>query len=297
VSRRTEIQVGITVLAALAILLLGVTWLKDFSFSKKVHVWTVRFPRTGGLGKSDEVQVNGIRKGAVEDMVLVGDHVIVRLALAQDVTLTTDSKVSIRNVGLMGEKVIAVDLRITGRAYTERDTIPGGYELGIPEAMAVLGGSLDTFTSLAGHLHNIADQMDRGGEVGRTLHNTALASDELRQALEENRATLRAAVSDLAVAAHTARTLTSEREPQVRQAVDDLAQAAAKLNRLADRVDSLRVTLASVSGKLDRGDGTLGQLVNDRRMYDDLSTSVRSLRELVEDIKKNPKKYLHVSVF
>ena len=54
-----EIQVGVTVLVALAILLLGVTWLKEFSLARKVRVWTVAFPQTGGLSSSDEVQVNG----------------------------------------------------------------------------------------------------------------------------------------------------------------------------------------------------------------------------------------------
>jgi phospholipid/cholesterol/gamma-HCH transport system substrate-binding protein len=95
------------VLAAIVILILGVTWLKEFSLSNKVRVWHVRFPQAGGLGKSDEVQVNGIRKGSVSEMKLVGDEVLVDLALATDVTLTSDSRVSIRNVGLMGEKIIA----------------------------------------------------------------------------------------------------------------------------------------------------------------------------------------------
>ena len=80
--RRTEIQVGLTVIGALVTLLWGVTWLKDFSLARKVRVWHVQFPQTGGLGPSDEVQVNGIRKGAVSGIALQGDKVIVDLALS-----------------------------------------------------------------------------------------------------------------------------------------------------------------------------------------------------------------------
>src|SRR5580765_7997066 len=127
-SRRTEIQVGLTVLVALAVLLWGVTWLRDMSLQRKVHVWHVRFPQTGGLSASDEVQVNGMRKGDVAGVKLQGDHVIVDLALDTDVRLTTDSRVAIRNVGMMGEKVIAVDLRSSGVEYATRDTIQGIYE-------------------------------------------------------------------------------------------------------------------------------------------------------------------------
>ena len=74
-SRRTEIQVGITVLVALGVTLWGVTWLKELSLARKVRVWTVTFPQTGGLSSSDEVQVNGLRKGNVEKVTLASDGV------------------------------------------------------------------------------------------------------------------------------------------------------------------------------------------------------------------------------
>jgi len=64
-SRKTEIEVGITVLVAIVILIMGVTWLKELSIASKVRIWTVTFPQSGGLAASDEVRVNGIRKGTV----------------------------------------------------------------------------------------------------------------------------------------------------------------------------------------------------------------------------------------
>ena len=83
-SRRTDIQVGITVLVALGILLWGVTWLKEFSLARKQRVWIVHFPQTGGLAAADEVQVNGIRLGDVRDVALVPDGVIVNLQLSSE---------------------------------------------------------------------------------------------------------------------------------------------------------------------------------------------------------------------
>lgn len=296
-SRRTEIQVGATVLVAVAILLWGVTWLKEFSVARKVRVWTVSFPRTGGLGRSDEVQVNGIRKGAVQDMALAGDHVLVRLALAHDIQLTSDCRVAISNVGLMGEKVIAVDLRTSGRHYTERDTIPGDYEQGIPEVMGQMGGTIETLTRLTEHLERISGTLARSGDLEKSVHNFAETSVQLREVVVENRKSLRTTMDNFGAASRTARSLTTGREEQLKKAVDDFAAAAEKMDRLAGRLDSLRASIASVTGKVDRGDGTLGKLVNDQRLYDDLNTSVHSLKTLVEDIKKNPKKYIHLSIF
>jgi phospholipid/cholesterol/gamma-HCH transport system substrate-binding protein len=297
VSRRTEIQVGATVIVALAVTLWGVTWLKQVSLNNKVRVWHVTFPQTGGLSSSDEVQVNGLRKGSVTKVGLAGDHVVVDLALSTDITLTTDSKVAIRNVGLMGEKVIAVDLRTAGPAYTERDTITGVYEKGIPEVMADMGTTVDAVTGLAEQLKKIADTMQQNGSLDRTLSNFRNTSEELKLAVSENRAVLKETMSNLNSASRTAKALTTDREAQFKHTLDSFERSAVGMERLTARLDSLRGVLASVTAKVDRGDGTLGKLVNDPRLYDDAKSSVASLKALIEDIKKNPKKYINISVF
>src|ERR1051326_1615108 len=122
-SRMTEFKVGLTVIVAVVVLIGSVMWLKSMSLHEAKHIWKVRFPTTGGLASSDEVQVNGIRKGQVKAMRLDGDHVLVDVELDRSVPLTHDSKVAIRNVGLMGEKVIAVDLRTTGTPYREGEAV------------------------------------------------------------------------------------------------------------------------------------------------------------------------------
>jgi phospholipid/cholesterol/gamma-HCH transport system substrate-binding protein len=296
-SRRTEIQVGATVLVALGITLWGVTWLKEFSLDRRVHVWLVTFPQTGGLSKSDEVQVNGLRKGNVAGVKLMGDHVLVELALSTDVTLTTDSRVAIRNIGLMGEKVIAVDLSTKGVPYGARDTIPGVYEKGVAEVMSDMGAAVDAVADLATQLRKIADSMEKSGSLDRTLSNFRNTSEELKLAVSENRAVLKETMSNLNAASRTARSLTTDREAQLRHTLDSFERTAVSMERLTARLDSLRGSLQSVSAKVDRGDGTLGKLVNDPRLYDDAKETVAQLKLLIEDMKKNPKKYINLRVF
>lgn len=296
-SRRQEIQVGVTVLVALGVLLWGVTWLKELSLQRKVKVWHVVVPQTGGLGKSDEVQVNGIRKGSVSDIKLIGDHVMVDLALASDVTLTTDSRVAIRNVGLMGEKVIAVDLRATGNPYSDRDTIIGIYEKGMPEVMAEMGSTVDAISSLATQLQNVADAMEKSGNLNTTLTNFKNTSEELRLAVSENRAALKSTMDNFAAASRTAKSLTTDKEADLRKAMDHFTSAAERMDRLSTRLDSLRSVIHNVTEKVNSGDGTLGKLVNDKKLYTDASEAVQSVKALVEDIKANPKKYLTVKIF
>ena len=213
-------------LVALAVTLWGVTWLKELSLARKVRVWTVSFPQTGGLASSDEVQVNGMRKGNVDKVALVEDHVVVSLALSSELTLTTDSRVSIRNVGMMGEKVIAVDYRSTGTPYGERDTIPGVYEKGIPEVMAEMGGTVDAITQLATQLQGIAESLERSGTVDKTLSNFHRTSEELKLAVSENRMLLKETMTNLNAASRTAKSLTTDREAQLRATLDSFERSA-----------------------------------------------------------------------
>ena len=296
-SRRTEIEVGLTVLVAVGILLWGVTWLKEFQIQRSVKVWHVMFPETGGLGPSDEVQVNGIKKGSVHAMHLTGDGVLVDLAIASEVTLTRDSRVTIRNIGLMGEKVIGVDLRSTGGAWTQQDTIPGGYEKGIPEVMGDVALTIEAVTTLSTRLAGLIEATDKQGDLTGTMKNMRRASAELDATVHETRGTLKTALENFAATAKTTKALTTDREAQLGKAISDFGSAAEKLDRLSGRLDSLRAAMQSVATKVDRGDGTLGKLVNDRKLYTDLSATVDSLRVLIADIKKNPRRYIKLEIF
>lgn len=295
--RKQEIQVGITVLVAAGVMLWGVTWLKEFSLASKNRIWHVRFDQTGGLGQSDEVQVNGIRKGAVAKMALNGDHVIVDLALSDDVLLTRDSQVSIRNVGLMGEKVIAVDLKSTGGAYTAQDTILGLYEKGIPEVMAAMGDAVGSVQALTKQLEAVTSTMNKNGDLAGTMRNVREMSEELNKAVKANRRALDETLANFAAASRTAKALTTDRESELRKAMDDFASAAAKMDRVAGGLDSLRHSVQSVTGKIDRGEGSLGKLINDDQLYTEARASVEALKALIQDVKANPKKYLKLEVF
>ena len=295
-ARKMEIQVGITVLVALGILLWGVTWLKEVQLAKRARVWRVAFAQAGGLGKSDEVLVNGIRKGVVQSIDLAGDHVVVDLALSSEITLTDESRVSIRNVGLMGEKVIAVDLRTEGKAYTERDTIPGVFESGMGEVMAGMGSSVDAMDRVVRSLDALAQRLDKNGDVDKTMRNLRLATDDLAGAMRENRAQIKQIVTNFDSASKTAKALTTDREEQYKRMIDSIDRVTHNLDVVSSRLDSLRAVSQSLVNKLDHGSGSAAKLLNDAKLYDEASATLKALHELLVDFKANPKKYINVHV-
>jgi phospholipid/cholesterol/gamma-HCH transport system substrate-binding protein len=108
---------------------------------------------------------------------------------------------------------------------------------------------------------------------------------------------LRATLQNFSDASATAKRLTAGRETELRRALDNFSSAAEKLDRLSGRLDSLRASIQTIASRVEKGDGTLGKLVNDEKLYTELNASVTSLRALIEDVKRNPKKYFKVSGF
>lgn len=296
-SRRTEVQVGVTVVVAIVILVWGMAWLKEFSLHQSKRIWRISFQQTGGLSTSDEVLVNGIRKGQVRSLKLEGDRVIVALELDKSIELTSDSDVAIRNVGLMGERVVAVDLRNSGKPLDPSQTIEGTYEQGMGEVMGQLGGAIEAITGLSDDLRTIVKEMGGGGRLERTVENFSATSEELRKLIADNRSSLTTAISNFADASKTAKSLTTDRQAELDTAIQNFASAAERMNRLSGRLDSLRTVIQAMTTRVEQGQGTLGKLVNDDHLYDDLNQSVKSLNTLIDDVKKHPKKYLKFSIF
>jgi phospholipid/cholesterol/gamma-HCH transport system substrate-binding protein len=289
--------VGITVLLAIAILIVGVAWLKDYTVHRATRMYHVVFGQAGGLEPASIVLVNGVRKGEVKDMHLIGDHVEVNVQLARDVVLTTDSRVAIRSIGLMGERAVAVDLRTTGRPYAPGETVIGVFELGPGEMMGQFGTTVDAVNAISVQFKRLADSLSKDDRLAKTVLNFSRTSEELRLMVAENRAALGGTLRNFNDASLTARHLTVDREAELRAALDHFGNAAENLDRMSGRLDSLRAVMQKMANQVEGGHGTLGKMVNDEKLYTELNNSVASLKSLIEDVKLHPKKYLKISIF
>ncbi|MBK7368078.1 MAG: hypothetical protein IPJ04_09275 [Candidatus Eisenbacteria bacterium] len=165
------------------------------------------------------------------------------------------------------------------------------------EVMGQMGGTTESLDSVAKQLARISNKLEENGDVEATIANFRATSQELRAAVEENRKLVRAVLENANAASETARELTTERKAQLERTLDSAERSAQNLERLSARLDSLRARCRPWWAKVDHGDGTLAQLINDKKLYDDVRTSVNSLNALIEDIKKNPRKYINLSIF
>ena len=106
--RKTEIRVGITIVVGLLIFIWILGWAKNFSLNPSENYLNIKFNNASGLEIGDDVTVNGVRKGNVEDIKVEGQSVIVKISLDNDVNLKEDAKFGISMLDLMGGKKVEI---------------------------------------------------------------------------------------------------------------------------------------------------------------------------------------------
>jgi phospholipid/cholesterol/gamma-HCH transport system substrate-binding protein len=295
--RITEIRVGIAVLLALIVLVTGVTWLSEFRVARERVRYVVLFPDVGGLQEGDPVTISGVKLGRVEEIGLIRGGVSVVLAVDRSAEIPVGSPVNVRNTGIIGEKFIAIDIVESENTYAAGDTILGTYESGVPEVISQMGDALRALERVSDQVDRILAVAEEEGRLRRTMQNVEEASQVVSATVAENRVDLRETTSNLREMSSQIRTLVENKGPVVEGAVDQLAVTGARIDTLVTNLDRLAGEVEVLTGRLQSDQTTLGKIMADRELYDEFRFTIRELNLLIQDVKRNPRKYFKFSVF
>jgi phospholipid/cholesterol/gamma-HCH transport system substrate-binding protein len=275
--RKAEIIVGLTVVLAIIILILGIMWGKDQDFAFDRTFLTVRFDDVRGLEKGDQVLIRGVKQGEVDRIDLKFGYAEVRLWVRGGTPLCSDMQIAVEMEEMMGGKQVVIDPGKNGQP-ADLDKIFMGKTRGDAVNMLVKAEEIiaraDTVFTRFSYIMD-ADQFSR------VLQNVEETTDQMRGMLAENRQSLRRAVVRL------------EKMTEFLEEDSTVFRAGGLITRL----DSTVMLMKSVAVRLEKEEGTLGKLVRDRWLYDQLIKTTSDLDSLITDIKANPKKYIHVSLF
>lgn len=295
--RITEIRVGIAVLLAILVLVTGVTWLSEFRVAQKRVQYVVLFSDVGGLQEGDPVTISGVKTGRVGIIHLIRGGVAVELSIDRSVEIPTGSRINVRNTGIIGEKFIAIDLVDAGTAYAPGDTILGTYESGVPEVISQMGDALRALERVSNQVDRILAVAEEEGRLRRTMQNVEQASLDVSATVAENRADLRATTVNLKEMSEMIRGLVEEKGPVVEGTVDQLALTSTRVDTLVSNLDHLAGEVEVLTNRLQSDQTTLGKIMADRELYDEFRYTIRELNLLIQDVKRNPRKYFKFSVF
>jgi phospholipid/cholesterol/gamma-HCH transport system substrate-binding protein len=298
--RKLQIQVGAISLLSLLVLIAGILWFKDVSFRSRNVRLAVEFVKTSGLTRGDPVEVSGVPSGQVAKITYKEGRALVLLDVNREVTLYPTAQIVIENVGIMGQKLVAVypgdggtPLRLEGA------TFQGSYQSGIPELMTDLGGTLAAFDRLARRLDGVLAAFSESdkGSLARTLYNTEQATGDLVVFLRESRGELVGAVRNFSAAMQDLHEVLEGREGRLAAAIEATTRTAQNIDSTLTTVRGAAARVDAVLARIEAGEGTLGRISQEDTLYVELVGALRETRVLMQDIQANPKKYVKLSLF
>ncbi|KPL03563.1 MAG: hypothetical protein AMJ73_06340 [candidate division Zixibacteria bacterium SM1_73] len=296
-SRISELRVGLVVVVAVAILVVGIIWIKGIKFNQTKYRYSVIFPEVGTLKVGDPVSVSGVDKGKVKKIQLYQGDVLVTLDLSTDVVLKKDANFTVKNIGLMGERFVAVQTGYSDTLLDLSQPIRGNYDSGVSEVMGRMGEMIDQLGRLVANLEGVLGTKWSRESMTQIIKNLKEISHDMNALLNRNKGKFDQTMDNLSHSSAELKKIIDENKEKLQTTVDNFGEASVKLDNVVTVLDTISISLKKLTSKIESGEGTLGQLVNDTTLYEQIKKTAQHVDDLILDIKKNPKKYLKVTVF
>ncbi len=290
-----EVKVGIMAIVAIFILYFGLNFLKGIDIFSPINYYYATYDNVGGLVPSSPVYVKGYKVGQVEEVMYdfsIQESFVVKISVSKDIKLPKGSKIELYDDGLMGGKAIQIvfePLKGDYAAYASGDTIESQIGGGL---MAQLSGELMP------KIESISTQADSLLRSVRVL----IESKEIKNSLSSIEKT----TTDLAITSAQLKKIMNKDVPNVLSDVNavtgDLKKVSGNLSKIdfAATFASIDYTIKNLNlmtDKINSGEGSIGLLLNNKDLYVNLSNTAASADQLIIDLKNNPKRYVHFSLF
>ncbi|MGD8697650.1 MAG: MlaD family protein [Gemmatimonadales bacterium] len=291
-SKKLELWIGLFVIISAVVLTMGYFWLTGQPLGERGYTVYVVLDHSGGLKRGDRVNLSGVEVGVVRSVDLeAADRVVMALWLQRDMELPSDSRVLVESAGFFGDVLVVLRPGTSQTLVAEGDTLVAGAEAGLLDVAADIGTRADAVLIQVQSL--LADTAI--ADVHGSLSSLRVALAELEKLLRENGGEFAALSRSLR---RTSEELQGKLEGiEVQQAMADIESTAARMSETAVILQESAESISSVLKKIDNGEGTVGLLVNDPGLYQDLRSAAQSLSSLTADIQQNPGRYLKLSIF
>jgi len=281
---KTEIKVGIMVVAGTLVFLWVLGWAKNFSLSANDKYINISFPTVAGLEVGDPVTVNGVRKGSVEDFKIESEDVIVSIRLDSDADLRKDATFAISMLDLMGGKKINISPGESPEEINYGKVQHGEFEADIPYVLSVLGkmqGDLnETIKDVKVTLKSLNDYLtdqEMNQNIRKSVKNLRNLTEKLNLLVDRNQDDLRQITSNTALLTNDAKELLHNNKEILNSSVIDLQS-------VLRRSDSLLTKLNLLADETTNSKNNLGKILYDEDLYNNLTGTLKDVKELTQII-------------
>ena len=289
-----EVQIALVAIVGLVILFFGMNFLKGLSLFSAGNQYMAKFSDVTGLSASSPVYCNGVKVGTVESInydYSRPDNIVAVLGLDADMQLPQGTSAEIAS-DLLGN--VRLELKL-GEATAARlavgDTILGGQQTGL---MSKAAGMVPQIEQMLPKLDSILASVNAllaDPTISRSLHNI----EDITAGLT----TTAAGLNQLTVSLNRQLPVLMSRADGVKANADTLTRSLNDMDLAATmaKVDRTLQNVEQMTAKLNSKEGTLGLLMRDAELYNNLNATMAHADSLMIDLKAHPKRYVHFSVF
>lgn len=288
---RREVHVGIFVIVGVLAVLTALFALTDPGMLRgRYHVTTV-VQDAGGIRKGDPVRLKGVNIGRIRDFQIENAGVRVTMELNREYPVPADSRISVVSGGLLQSMIAEVIPGQSPERLGDGDELPSVDTPTLTATAEQLGDNADAVLLRAQAL--LSDQTVTA--VGASAQQMQELLTQLTALAAEQRGQLAALTTSLQRSAVGLEA--SATRPELARAIARTDSMTLRLDAASGSLQQASASLATLTARVEGGEGTLGRLTADDELYRNLNAAVTSLNELTADIRENPRRYINVRVF
>ena len=283
----------------------GLLYIQDISIKKSKYTFTVMFENVQGLHVGDQVDMLGKKIGRVTKTRFMAQKIAVELAIDNSFSFSIpiDSKIEVKSEGIIGSKFISITPGYNRKDYILPGTIVEGLrEFDLTEITPDIVPMTQDLSAFARQLKAILGK-EEGDKIRLTIKNIESFTAQLDSLISAKD------INNFQTTMKNMRDVTAELKEGINKEIDKLDHMLNSFKAVTDKSDELSTTISelrkssesfsSATQKLDmlltkmeNGEGTLGKLMNNDTLHENMNSLLNEVRILVQDFKDNPTKYM-----
>ncbi len=296
-----EIKAAFFVLSTILLFIFGFNFLKGSSLLDKQKTIYAVYNEVDGLLVGANVMINGLSIGNVVELDFLPNStkILVTLKVKDKLNFSSKSTASIYETGVLGGLAISIDPIFQRQSIVKTgDTLNSSVRPGLTE---LINRQIEPLSRQLQSTITSVDSIFTG--ASNVLNRQT--QEEIKESINVLTSAIKAINSSSII---IEKTLT-DKNAQINNTIDNFEKISSNLSEVSDELNSFGLSnllsnlevsvdgISSIVNKLDSDKSTIGKLINEDEVYNNLNSSIESLNSLISDIKANPKKYVHFSVF
>ena len=282
--------------------LFSYNYLKGINLFENTRTFKIVYAKVDGLSPSNPVTLNGYKIGKVQKINFNHNNtkeLIVDVIIENDVKFSKTSKAELYETGLIGGKAIAIIPDYDNNVIANS----GDYLIGV-----VKPGLTDLVNQIMPQIQLQLETVMKKAEIVLSNVNS-LFDEKTKESLKSSIDEFGSLTNSLSETSANINDFIKDNSPNLTTTIDNLNETSltikdisnsiseVDLNLILTNLDSPISNLNKITNKLNQGEGTAGKLLYDDGLFKNLDDATKNLEELIEDIKLNPKRYVHFSIF